>query len=333
MTPCAAWRGHWLAAALVLATQQAALGQGAAPSPFGVIAPLPGSTPPKTEPPSTPPLPPDLAFGAFQRGYFATALREASKRVSDDPQDGAAMALIGEIYAQGLAVKRDPEEAAHWDKLAGDRGNREGAFAYGMALLKGEGVAKDEAAAKSYFEKAAAAGHPGALYNLGVLALAAEPKDFKSAADDFRKSADGGDLDALFALAALFRAGEGVQKNPDEAAALFKQAADQKHPGAEVEYAIMAFNGEGMPKDEALAARYLLRAAQEGNPVAANRLARIYASGRGLPKDDVQAAHWHLLARAKGVADPWLDGVLSSLSAADKAKVENDLRKTLGNGE
>ena len=79
------------------------------------------------------------------------------------------------------------------------------------------------------------------------------------------------------------------------------------------------------------AARYFRMAAYEGNPVAANRLARLYAAGRGVRKDGVEAARWHLLARAAGVADPWLDGVLANLAPADKAKVEDQLHQTLAN--
>ncbi len=255
----------------------------------------------------------DLAFGAFQRGYFATALAEATTEAGKNPEDGSAMALIGEIYNQGLAVRTDPVEADRWFKLASERGNREGSFAYGLALLRGTGVAKDLAAAKPYLEKAAAQGHPGALYNLGVLALETDVKtrDYGGAAALFQHAADAGDIDALYALANLYKSGEGVSRDLAHAAELFKTAADERHPGAQIEYGIMAFNGEGLPKDEAVAAHYFQLAAYEGNPVAANRLARLYAAGRGVAKNSVEAAHWHLLARAAGVPDPWLDTVLA----------------------
>lgn len=148
---------------------------------------------------------PDLAFGAFQRGYFATALKEAMTRLKSNPHDGAAMALVGEIYAQGLAVKRDMVEAAKWNKLASEAGNREASFSLGMALLKGDGVAKDRDAAKAMFEKAAAGNHPGALYNLGVMTV--EARDFPTAAHYFQRAADAGDVDSLEALSALYRQG------------------------------------------------------------------------------------------------------------------------------
>ncbi|MGI3899448.1 MAG: tetratricopeptide repeat protein [Janthinobacterium lividum] len=275
----------------------------------------------------------DRAFGAFQRGYFATALSEATSRLANVPQDGAAMTLIGESYSEGLAVKEDAAEADRWFKLASQHGNREGSFAYGLALLRGTGLPKDTQAAIPYLEKAAAQGHAGALYNLGVVALETDVKtrDFAKSAGYFRKAADLGDIDAEYALGNLYKAGQGVPRDLAQAAALFKSAADARHPAAQLDYAIMLFNGEGIPKDEAGAARYFRMAAFEGNPVAANRLARLYAAGRGLPKNGVEAAHWHLLARAAGVSDPWLDGILASLTPADKAKVEDQLHKSLSN--
>lgn len=270
---------------------------------------------------------PDLAFGAFQRGYFATALKEAMTRVDKDRHDGAALALIGEIYAQGLAVRRDPVEAARWYRLAAEQGNREAAFAYGMALLKGEGVPKDRDAAKAMLEQAAAGDHPGALYNLGVMAV--EGQDFTRAAGSFQRAADAGDVDALEALSALYRQGRGVAKDPAKALDYMKRAADQRDASAEVQYGIILFNGEGLPKDETAAARYFLKAAAVGNPIAENRLARLYAAGRGIGKDAVEAARWHILARAAGIKDAWLDGVLSSLTPAERTRVEELLRRQL----
>lgn len=274
----------------------------------------------------------DLAFGAFQRGYFATALSEAMKRLDKNPKDGPAMALIGEIYAQGLAVRRSDEEAAKWDQLASQAGNREATFSYAMALLQGKGVAKDRATAKGLLERAAAQGHAGALYNLGVLAIEGDGQahDFAAAATLFQRAADAGDIDALFALATLTAAGQGVQLDLGKAASIMKAAADENHVGAEVEYAIMLFNGKGVAKNEAEAARYFRRAAATGNPIAENRLARMYAAGRGVDKDPVEAGHWHIMARAAGIPDAWLDGQLAALSASDKARVEEVVRRQIG---
>jgi uncharacterized protein len=179
-------------------------------------------------PPHTNPLPvparlggaPDIAFAAYQRGYYVTAMREAIKRIEADPDDGPAMTLIGELYSQGLGVRRDAAEAARWYKLAAERSDRQAIFALGIAKLKGEGVPRDRAGAAALFQQAAAQDHPGALYNLGVLAIENDgaAADFPRAALLFRQSAELGYSDAAYALGLLFRNGTGVEKSDQQAA-------------------------------------------------------------------------------------------------------------------
>lgn len=304
------------------------------PSTFPMVPDLRSGIEPQQPAPQYTPTKPDadLAFGAFQRGYFATALTEAMERLKTNPKDAAAMALVAEIYSQGLAVRRDLAEAAKWNRLASDLGNREATFAYGLALLRGNGVPKDRDKAKALFETAAASGHAGAMYNLGVMAIEGDGtmRHFGVAAAWFRHAMEAGDVDAIVSLADLFKGGVGVATDPAQAAALYKRAADDRHVGAQVEYAIMLFNGEGVAKDEAEAAKYFLKAAYSGNPIAEDRLARLYAAGRGIGRDAVEAARWHVLAQAAGVTDPWLDGELATLTAADRLRVEDMVRKQIG---
>ena len=54
-----------------------------------------------------PRLPKDDAYGAFQRGYYLTALSLALPRAEDG--DTAAQTLIAEIYAKGLGVAQNLE--------------------------------------------------------------------------------------------------------------------------------------------------------------------------------------------------------------------------------
>jgi len=54
----------------------------------------------------------DAAYGAFQRGYYLTALEFALPRAEQG--DRAAQTLIGQIYADGLGVAEDKQKAATW---------------------------------------------------------------------------------------------------------------------------------------------------------------------------------------------------------------------------
>jgi TPR repeat protein len=80
----------------------------------------------------------------------------------------------------------------------------------------------------------------------------------------------------------------------------------------------------------AAAAKLFLAAAIRNNAIAQNRVARLLAVGRGLPKNEVEACKWHILARAQGIADPFLDSVLNALSADNKAKVEAAVKRYIG---
>jgi TPR repeat protein len=296
------------------------------PPDAGAHAPPPQSA---AEAPSSSGPPPDLAFGAYQRGYYATALKEAMKRLEANHKDGPAMTLIAEIYKDGVSVKRDPVEAVRWYRLAADAGDRQATFALGVTLLTGApGVAKDRAAAKVLLEKAAAQGHAGALYNLGVMAIEGEGSgpDFAKAAVLFRRSAEAGDDDGSYSYGVLLRDGRGIPLDIAGAAHWLKKAADGGIIAGQVEYGIMLFNGVGVPKDEAGAARLFLKAAAKNNPIAQNRLAHLYATGRGVPKDPVQAAAWNRFSKAAGIVDAELDALTAGLSADQIAKVEHAVR-------
>src|SRR5208283_4755484 len=132
-----------------------------AASPFGAAAPVGIGAPPPAAPSALPPRadgrPPDVAFGAYQRGNFLVALKEAERRIDDNPKDAAAMTLIGEIYHDGAAVGKSDLEASRWYRLASNLGDPQAAYELGVMLLAGaSGVPKDPAGAEAQFERAAA---------------------------------------------------------------------------------------------------------------------------------------------------------------------------------
>ena len=217
------------------------------------------------------------------------------------------------------------------ERLASEQGNREASLRLRHGAPEGKRRArKDRDAAKALFEKAAAGNHPGALYNLGVMAV--EARDFPRRAAEFQRAADAGDVDALEALSALYRQGRGVPQDPPKAIELLKQAADNSDASAQVQYGIMLFNGEGVTKDEAAAAKYFMKAAAVGNPIAENRLARLYAPGAGHRQERGRGGPLAHPGRAPPVVrDAWLDGILASLDARPNGpRVEDSLRRQIG---
>lgn len=277
-----------------------------------------------------PDVPADLAFGAMQRGNFVTAFREAMKRIEADSSDGPAMTIIGELYRDGLGVRTDPAEAARWYKLAADRGDAQGAYAFALAHLQARGVEEDRVVAKKYLELAAAHQHVGALYNLGLMAAEEKEPQFAAAAVFFRRAADFGSPDAAYALALLYKEGRGVAKDAKTSVEWLRRAAAEHVVAAEVELGVAYFNGEGVEQNESLAASFFRRAAAANNPIAGNRLARILALGRGLQQDLVEAMKWHILARAAGINDEWLDSQLVNLTPRQRLAVDEAVKKQVG---
>lgn len=256
--------------------------------------------------------PPDLAYGAFQRGFYLQALDEATKRVVA-AQDPAAMTLIGQLYAGGLGVPLDKRKAAQWYSEAAERGDRHAIFAYGMIKLLGDGVPKDEAGGMLLLNRAAEMMVPEASYNLGIIALKPSngPPDYATAYKRFSEAAIANNGDALYSLGILTKDGKGVQADPKKAADYFLAAANAGNLDGMVEYGLALFNGNGVQQDQELAGDWFERAAQRGSPIARNRLARMYAAGVGIAPNPILACMWNILAKAAGLDDKQLDDFMA----------------------
>ncbi len=308
-----------LAASLILTLAAPASAQPKPPPKLNAGPPV-RYTPETELPPPANGAKPDLAFGAYQRGYFLTALQYAT----DDAEKGnaPAMTLLGELYANGLGVPRDDTKAADWYKLAAARGDRNAMFALAMFALAGRGGPRDREQSAKWLAAAAKLGHAEAAYDLALLYIEGQlfPQDFKRAAELLRQAADAGSPQAQYALGTFYKDGRGVPKDMAEAVKLWAQATLADDTDAEVEYAIALYNGDGVPRDEDAAAAIFFKAAKLGSAIAQDRYARILASGLGAPRDPVKAVKWHLISRAAGETDITLDDFMASLPPATVAE-------------
>lgn len=296
-------------AAILLAAP--ALAQAPEPSP----APAPAEAAPARQP--------DLAYGAYQRGLYLSAVREATARLERDPNDAPAMTLLGELHNQGLGIREDAVKAAEWYRLAAARGDANAMYSLGLMAVDGRGMERDPARGKDWLEKAAAKRQPAASYNLALLLLTTgDNADLARAVELMRVAAEAEIADAQHGLGVMYLRGRGVTRDPAEAARWFFKGLNNGSNAAQVEYAILLFNGDGVPADETLAARYFRQAAHRGNAIAQNRVARLYAAGRGVPKNLVESAAWHLAASAQGLADGWLDQALRGLTPDERSRAE-----------
>ena len=238
-----------LSLARAAAAQNAAAPNAASPlsvPAVGIGAPAPAPALAATPlPPRADGRPADFAFGAYQRGNFLFALREAERRLDDNPKDAAAMTLIGAIYHDGAAVGRSDLEASRWYRLASNLGDPQAAYELGVLLLEGaDGVPKDRDGAKEQFERAAAKNQPAALYNLGIMALDASngrTPDFAKAAQLFLRSAYAGDDDGAYSYGVMLREGKGLPQDIVEVGALAqarRRCRHRRRPGRICDHAV-----------------------------------------------------------------------------------------------
>lgn len=195
-------------------------------------------------------------------------------------------------------------EAARLMKLAADRGDALSICEYGVYLMNGDGVEKDEQAAVEYWQKAADMGlalaHDklGACYLAGLCGL---PQSEEKAFEAFTKAAEGGNPDAMFRLAYFYQNGVVVKQDLPKAVALLQQAAELKQPMACYSLGMLTLiGGTGLVEtDEPKGFELLQYAAEQKIAEAQFMVGMCCETGRGTEKDLATAAGWYRRA-AKG---------------------------------
>jgi uncharacterized protein len=268
----------------------------------------------------------DLAYGAFQRGFYLTALALAIERAPND--DAAAQTLIATIYANGLGVAQNMALASSWYAIAAENGDTTAAFQLALMYLNGRGVPKNIERAAELFKQAADAGHREAQYNLALLHIegtSAEPS-FAKAAQLMQKAAEAGLPEARYDYGVMLMQGAGVAPDTRAGVDQIGMAAQMGLAEAQVEYATLLYLGNGVRKDRVEAARWYKKAAEAGNAVAQNRLAKLYAVGENVEQNMATAAMWRALARRQGLIDAGLERLLAQITPEDLSAGETRAR-------
>jgi uncharacterized protein len=187
------------------------------------------------------------------------------------PTSRRAMYELGRAYA---ANQQMPEAIDAYRKAA-DKGSTSAMVELGVMLATGAGIAKDEAQARSLFERAAAAGNPRGATNLAALSggggRTADPGGTRAL---LARGADANSAEAQYQLGMMLAEGVGGPKDDVGARILFEKAAAQNHAGALERMGAFAQAGRGGPQDSAAAKAYYERAAALGNEDAKAALER-----------------------------------------------------------
>lgn len=178
---------------------------------------------------------------------------------------------LGRAYA---ANRQMVEAIGAWRKAV-DKGSTAAMVELGVLLGTGTGVAKDEAAARKLFERAAEAGNPRGVTNLAALSAGGAPSDPTKARAMLAKAAEANSAEAQYQLGLMTADGIGGPQDDVAARALFEKAAAQNHPGAMERMGAFAQSGRGGVQDSTAAKAYYEKAAALGNEDAKAALKRL----------------------------------------------------------
>ncbi len=119
-----------------------------------------------------------------------------------------------------------------------------------------------------------------------------ERNDFRDAMAVYLQAAKMGHPRAMAVVGNMYREGEGVTKNPVEAAKWYAQAAALGNRGAQFSLGSMYEEGEGVPRDVPRAAKLYEASARQGMPEAQFALGLSYEFGEGVPRNRRTAIYW-----------------------------------------
>ncbi len=277
----------------------------------------------------------DEAYGAYQRGYYRTAMDKALPRAQlGDP---AAQTLVAEMLALGLGVKRDPEECGLLVRQGGGRRRCGGDVQICADADRGQvRQARQGEGRRVHAQVRRTPAIASAQFNWAQILTADNPGDkgLKLALPYYEKSAEQGVADAQYAVARdLFGACLICRRKRSQLAREWMaRAAHAGFDTAQVDLGVWLVNGHER------AARF--RAAASNGcglpPTAATWLrrtsSRISTSMRSATKPDpVEAAKWYVLSRRAGLPDPALeDFYLGIEDDQQKAAIDaaNKFRRT-----
>jgi TPR repeat protein len=140
------------------------------------------------------------------------------------------------------------------------------------------------------------------VYNLGPatdIGAALGRKD-TPIVDLYRHATEQGDLDARMRLGLMFHEGEGVSRDPTQAAHWFRLAASEKLPAGQAALGYLHEQGMGVEQDFSQALIWYRAAAGRNHAWAQYRLGLMYRDGRGVSRDNEKAVDLLKAAAAQG---------------------------------
>jgi TPR repeat protein len=153
--------------------------------------------------------------------------------------------------------------------------------------------------------------------------------DYPAAMAQLRPLAEySNDPTAQYIVGTMYSHGEGVARDPREAARWYAAAARQGNADAAFALGFLLYYGEGegpraVPADPASAAKWMVQAAQRSNPSAQYFLGHMFLTGNGAAQDAAAARYWLTEAANGGVVGAQFElGVLLARDQSYQSTIE-----------
>lgn len=217
-------------------------------------------------------------------------------RRSARAENAYAQMILGNCYAEGQGVEKNPEQAVKWWRRSGEKGNDKAQYLLGKAYLDGSGINKDTKQAIEWITLSAEQGNKDAQYLLGKIYyeghhVATDKEAAKSWLSRAASQAHTGAINLLGIINTVIDSSTIVYQQSSE---VLQNKAEQGDPQAEYELGLRYESGAwDVNKDNKKALLWITKSANDGNPVAMKTLADIYQHGDlGLAIDSKKAAEW-----------------------------------------
>jgi TPR repeat protein len=209
---------------------------------------------------------------------------------------------LGFAYAKGQGVTRDDAVARHWFELSAAQGLAKAQFWMGVMLERGRGGPRSYEDARQWFQRSAEQGFSPAEVALGRVygRGLGVPRDLQQRTSWYRRAAEHGNPIGEWAIGNFYQFGDGMDKDIAVARQWYLRAADRGFVLAQVRLGLMSEHGNGVPQDYTDAVRWFRQAADAGSPAGLNDLGAFYRRGLGVPKNYAEAMRLFRLAADKG---------------------------------
>ncbi len=204
---------------------------------------------------------------------------------------GPAQDHLGTLLVSGESVPQDVAAGVAWWRRAAEQGMAEAQERLYDHLVV-QPRATERAEAQGWLKKAADAGRPSAMFKQAVEQM--RRSNDREALALFIKSGNKGYVPAMIEAGRMIRDGRGTARSDTSALKWFQIALkmETNNSSALWQVAEMTRAGQGVARDEAEAWRLSLRAAELGHEPAIRYVAVAHALGRHIPENKTAAFEW-----------------------------------------